>query len=149
MPAGPFRVTNDGLLNWLNRNINLAGVIKAVLVDNAHTPDLEVDSEYSDISANECSDVGYAAQTVTNIALSRTAGVVKVDSDPIPFGNPVTIAARYVYLVHQAGGALAPTDLIFGYMDLNDGGSSNVSSSNSEFTVDWNVANGIALVQQV
>jgi hypothetical protein len=149
MAAGPFLVTNEGLLRWLDRTINLGGTIKAVLIDNAHTPDLETDDTYADISADECQDVDYAPQTVTNFALTRTAGVTKVDADAVPFGNPVTIAARYIYLVFQAGGTLAGTDLVFGYMDLNDGGSANVSSSNSEFTVDWNVANGLCLVQQV
>lgn len=149
MAAGPFLLTHDGLLNWLNRTINLGGTIKAVLVDNAHTPDPATDSTYAAISANECDDADYAAQTVTGVALTRAAGVAKLDANAVPFGNPVTIAARYVYLVQQLGGALAGTDLILGYMDLNDGGAENVSSTNAEFTIDWNEADGLVLVQQV
>jgi len=148
MAAGPFLLTHAGLLNWLNRSINLAGTIRAVLVDNAHTPDLETDATYAAISPNECDDADYSPQTMAGIALTRAGGVVKLDANAVPFGNPVTIAARYIYVVHQVGGALAGTDLVLGYMDLNFGGSENVSSTNAEFTADWNEADGLVLLQQ-
>lgn len=144
MAVGEFTVTNDGLLNWLQGNIDPDGdTLVAVLVDNAHTPDLDTDNLYSDISANECSDPDYTAQVISNVAITRSGAVIKLDADIVNYGATVTISSRYLYVVRRAGGSLVAGDLIVGYMDLNDGGAANVGSTASAFTVDWDATNGL------
>lgn len=144
MAVGTFTLTNDGKLNWLNGAIDPdTDTIVGVLVDNAHTPSLENDNLYSDISVNECADGDYAPVVLSGVALTRSGGTVKLDANAVNYGSAVTIAARYIYIVRRAGGTLVAGDLILGYMDLNDGGSSNVSSTSSDFVVDWDVTNGM------
>lgn len=144
MAVGAFTLTYDGMLNWLKGDIDPdTSTLVGVLVDNAHTPSLENDNIYSDISTNECTDGDYAPVVLTGVALTRTGGTAKLDANIVSYGDPVTISARYIYVVQRAGGALVAGDLILGYMDLNDGGSANVSSTTAVFSVDWNAANGM------
>lgn len=144
MAVGTFTLTYDGKLNWLNGSIDPdTDTLVGVLVLNAHTPSLENDNLYSDISANECADGDYAPVVLTGVALTRSGATVKLDANLVNYGDPVTIAARYIYVVRRATGTLAAGDLILGYMDLNDGGSANVASTASTFSVDWDAANGL------
>ena len=108
--------------------------IVAILVNNAHTPSVINDDVYSDVSANECADGDYAAQVVANLLWSQVSSRnFKLDADDIDFGNTVSIASRYIYLVKRAGGSLVAGDLILGFIDLNTGGSTNVSSTAGNF----------------
>ena len=144
MAVGAFTLTYDGKLNWLNGAIDPdTDTLVGVLVDNAHTPSLENDNLYSDISTNECADGDYSPVVLTGVALTRSGGTVKLDANIVSYGDPVTISARYIYVVRRAGGSLVAGDLILGYMDLNDGGSANVSSTTAVFSVDWNASNGM------
>ncbi len=146
MAVGAFTFTDPGFLAFLNGTIDLdTDTLVAVLVDNAQTPSTANDDVYSDISGNECADGDYTAQVISGAAWSNPSGRnFKFDADDVDFGNSVTISARYLYVVRRAGGSLVAGDLIVGYMDLNDGGGANVSSTNGDFDVSWNVANGLA-----
>lgn len=143
MSVGVFTPVNNAILKVNDGTIDVdADTIVAVLVDVAHTAAV-TDSVYSDISTNECSDPDYTAQVVANVAVTQTSGTTKVDADDVAFGNPVSIGAKYIYLVRRAGGSLVAGDLILGYMDLNDSVSANVSSTNSEFSVGWHATDGL------
>ncbi len=147
MAVGAFTFTYDGLMNVIDGDIDFdTDTIVGVLVDNAKTPSQENDDAYSDISGNECADGDYAPVVLSGKSVTRTGGSIKIDAAQVDYGSAVSIAARYIYLVRRAGGSLAAGDLIMGYMDLNDGGAANVSSTNSDFKVDWSASNGIALV---
>jgi hypothetical protein len=149
MAVGAFTFTDPGYLAVRKGTIDLENdTIVAVLVDTAHTPALTEDT-YSDFSANECASADYTSNhpeglTVTGLTWTQTSSRnFKLDGNILNFGDAVTIAARYVYLVRRAGATLVAGDLVVGYMDLNDGGSTNVSSTNGDFDVDWNAANGL------
>lgn len=150
MAVGEFIFTDPGFLAVRKGTIDLENdTIVGVLVDNAQTPSVVNDDVYSDISANECTDADYTAtfaegHVITGIAWTQTATRnFKLDANDLDFGNSVTIAARYLYVVRRAGASLVAGDLIVGYMDLNDGGSANVSSTNGDFDPGWNVSNGL------
>lgn len=145
MAVGSFTFTDPGYLAVRKGTIDLENdTIVAILVDNAQTPSVVNDDVYSDVSGNECADGDYTAQVVANLAWTETSSRnFKLDADDVDFGNSVTISARYLYLVRRAGGSLVAGDLIVGYMDLNDGGGSNVSSTNGDFDPGWNAANGL------
>lgn len=150
MAVGAFTFTDPGYLAVRKGTIDLENdTIVAVLIDNAQTPSTVTDDLWSDISANECASADYTASfaeglVMTGIAWTNTSGRnFKLDANILDYGNAVTISARYVYLVRRAGATLVAGDLIVGYMDLNDGGSANVSSTNGDFDVDWSVANGL------
>jgi len=150
MAVGAFTFTDPGMLAFLQGTIDIdTDTIVAVLVDNAQTPSVTGDDVYSDISGNECSDSDYTASFAEGLVIGSLAWTspssrnFKLDGAAMDFGNSVTIAARYLYVVRRAGASLVAGDLILGYMDLDDGGSANVSSTNGDFDVDWNAANGL------
>lgn len=148
MAVGTFTVCNAGIRDIVNGEIDPdSDTIVAVLVDVAHTAAV-TDDTYSDISTNECDDGDYSAQVVANVAVTEAAGITEVDADDVSFGDPVTISAKYIYLLKRAGGSLVAGDKIIGYMDLNDGVGENVSSVSGSFTVGWHATNGIFRFQR-
>lgn len=153
MAVGIFTFTDPGFLAAMKNTIDPENdTIVGVLVDNAQTPSVVNDDLYSDISGNECTDSDYTASFAEGLVMTGIAWTspssrnFKLDANALDFGNTVTIAARYLYVVRRAGASLVAGDLILGFMDLNDGGSANVSSTNGDFDVDWNAANGLATV---
>lgn len=148
MTVGQFQLTNPGLLAHQDGSIDPdTDTIVAVLVDNSYTPSLVNDNIYDDIDGDECADADYTASFAEGLVCTVTvtepsAGVIMVDASQMDFGDAVTIGARYLYLVRRATGSLQVSDLILGYMDLNDGGAANVDSVSSDFKVDPH-ANGL------
>ncbi len=149
MAVGPFRFTDAGYLAMRKGLIDPENdTIVAVLVDNAHTPSIITDATYADISANVCADADYLSNfpqglVVTSLLWSQIASrQFRLDGDPRDYGDIATISARYEYFVRRAGASLVAGDLILGYLDLNEGGNANVSSSAGNFDPDFN-ASGI------
>ncbi len=148
MTVGTFEITNPGLLARQDGSI-LPDVdtMVAVLVDDAQTVNLVTDATYADISANECADADYTASFAEGLVLTMTvdetgvdSGIIEDDMSQADFGSAVTIAARYFYILKRVTGSLQASDEILGVMDLNDGGSGNVSSVASDFKVDANAS---------
>ena len=136
MAVGSFTLYNSAKKSIIDGTIDLDNdTVTAVLLTTDHVP-AATDSTYADLD-NECADSDYAAQTLANPVFTESAGTVKYDADDVSYGTTVSIAARYIVLVKQAGGSLASTDKLIGYMDLDDTGY-NVRSTNSNFIVRWN-----------
>ena len=141
MAVGAFTLYNSAKKDVVDGTIDVdTDTIKAILVTTAYTP-AATHSTYADVSADECADGDYAAQTLANAAVTEAAGTVTVDADDVSYGSAVSIAARYIVLVKQAGGGLVAGDKLLGYMDLDDTGN-NVRSTSSAFVVRWH-ANGL------
>jgi len=121
----------------------LGGTIKAALFDNAHTPNPTVNEFLSDLAneVNAGTYPDYARQTLAGKTITQGASnKVVFDANDVSFGASVTIVARYLYLFLDTG--VAGTSKLMGYIDLNNGGSANVASVASAFSVAWH-ANGI------
>ena len=139
MPVGNFTLVDTGKEALLSDNagqINWASdTIVAVLLGNGYTPSA-AHTTYANISANEVSGGGYAPVVITGKTSALGSGKILWDCADISFGSNVSITAKYVYLLKRAGGALAPTDQLIGYCDLdNASGTATVSSTNSTFQV--------------
>ena len=137
MASGPFILVDTAIEAILDGTIDLTGgTFVAVLIAAAHTAD-PTDDTWAVISGSEASGTGYTSegQVVSPLTTSRTDGVTHVDADDVTWAA-ATVSAKYVYIVHRAGGSLASGDLILGYMDLNDG-SGNLSSVGADFSVVW------------
>jgi hypothetical protein len=118
----------------------LTDTIKALLATSTYTPNAATHTTLSDIT-NECADSGYARQTLGSKTITLDgSGRTVWGAAGLDFGNTVTIAGRYVVLFKDTG--TAGTSYLCGYVDLNNGGSGNVSSVNSDFDLAWN-ASGI------
>ncbi len=98
-----------------------AGVYVAILVSNSQTHTAGI-STYANISANH---VAGATQVIANKVVTTSGASNYLDGDDIDFGS--TYSARYMYILKRAGGALASTDKVVSVVDLNAGGSANVS----------------------
>ena len=117
------------------------GQTKVNLLRPSYTPSL-AHSTWADLSATQIADAGYAPVVLTGKTSVLSAGKVLWDCADINFGSNVTLTAKYVAIVKRAAGALAVTDRIIGYCDLNDtSGSATVGSINSTFQV--NTPNGL------
>lgn len=102
-----------------------------LLLDNAHTPDLAAHNDLTDVAQDEITDTDYARVTLTTITWDETNGTVTWDADDIDFGTSVDISARYAVIFNDTHAE----DGLVCYVDLNDGGASNVSSSQSQFLI--------------
>lgn len=131
---------HDGAIQYLLQNSagkrwdDSAATFAFILVTNAYTPS-NAHSTYSQLSANECADSGYVRQAVASRALSTTGAYTYLQAAAANFGSNVTLAARYLVCIAGTAGSLQTTDRIIFRQDLNQGGSANVSSSNSNFSV--------------
>lgn len=145
MAAGSFTLYNTGKEALLADNANqidwASNTIVAVLLGAGYTP-LNTHSTYADVSGQEISDVGYAPVVLTGKTSVNSAGTILWDCADINFGANVSLTAKYVAFLKQAGGALAPSDQLIGRCDLNTAsGSATVSSVNSTFAI--NTPNGL------
>lgn len=141
MAAGSFTLYDSAKKDILDGTVDLdTDTIKAILVTSSYTPSAAHDT-YSDVSATECADGDYTAQTLTGTAFTLSAGTVKYDAGDVTYGTAVSITAKYMILVKQAGGSLVAGDKLVGYVDLDSGGGS-VTSTSSDYIVRFN-ANGI------
>lgn len=144
MAAGSFQLYNTGKESLLTDNANqitwATDTVVAVLLGTGYTPDA-AHSTYADISAQVITDGDYAPAVVSGKTSTLTADKILWDCDNISFGDPVTLTAKYVVLVKRAAGALAGTDRLIGYGDLNVGAGLTASSTNSVFQV--NTTNGL------
>lgn len=111
----------------------LDGDVVAVLVDAAQTPNRATETTYADISANECDDVDYSPQVLTDKAITVEDTNVRVTCGKITFTAEGDVTGEYVYLVFRDGAELASTDRILGHIDLTEG-DGNISSTNAEFS---------------
>ena len=104
MAAGNFTAYSE----WVYRTSRdefdyLDDTIKAILLDNAHSLAAGTDRVLADVSADECADGDYAAQTLGTKTLTQDGSNRPVyDAADVDFGAAVTISARYLVL-HSDG----------------------------------------------
>jgi hypothetical protein len=139
MAVGNFTFYDTGKEALLTDNANqiawATDSIYAVLVGAAYTP-AATHSTWADVSANHVSGTNYAPVALANKTSARSGGTLLWDCDDIDFGANVTVTAKYVVILKRDGGALAGTDKLIGYGDLdNTSGTATVSSTNSVFKV--------------
>lgn len=139
MAIGAAVAYNKGILHLLQNATPDwdagASFFTFALLDTTYTP-ANTHTLWSDVSANQCTSTDYAPKNVTTRTVTESSGNVYLDSDDANFGAAVTISARYLVCVQTATQAtLAPGDKLVFYVDLNSGGSTNVSSSASTFSV--------------
>lgn len=118
----------DGSIDLLNHSLKVA------LVKTSYVPDQATQTVWADVSAHECDASDYSQQTLETKDLSLDSNVARLDAGDISFGNPVTIAAKYAVIYDDS----SPTDLLVGYIDLETTNSNGVSSTSSEFRIQWN-----------
>lgn len=139
MPVGNFTLYNSGKEALLSDNANqitwATDTVVAVLLGSGYTPAL-THTTWADMSAQHVTGTNYAPVALANKTSVRTGGTILWDCDDINFGSNVTVTAKYIAIVKRAGGALAGTDQLIGYCDLdNTSGTATVSSTNALFQV--------------
>ena len=142
MAAGNFIPYDEFVFRLAQQEFDfLNGTMEAILLDDAYTPDTAAHTVIGDISSQEISDTDYSRQTLANKSITQDgSGRTVFDADDVDFGNSVSISARYMVLALNTG--TGSTSYLMGYVDLNDGGTGNVSSTNSDFDVAFS-ADGI------
>ena len=137
MAAGNFTPYYSAKTDILSGVHNLSSeTIVAVLLGAGYTPST-AHSTWADVSAQELATGGGYTQggvALTGESVSLSGAVASWIATGQPSWSSATITAKYCVLVKRVGGALASTDRLIGYVDLNSGGTT-VSSTNGTFSV--------------
>ncbi|HUS97122.1 MAG TPA: hypothetical protein VMX97_10315 [Hyphomicrobiaceae bacterium] len=155
MAAGAWQVYGLGIEAMLE---NVIGALndtgtpryRMVLVTSAYTPSDNVHATWTDVSANEVAAAGgYSTHgKLLTSTVVHAAGTATYDCDDQSWTSS-TITAKYAVIVEDAdaNAALASTDRLVAYSDLDTGGGS-VSTTSGTFAVNIN-ASGVFTVAQV
>jgi len=141
MAAGAWKWFGAGLLSTATGGINLNTTpgdhFRMVLVTSSWTPAQTTDATWTTLSSNEVANGGgYTTHGKTlTVTTTRTGLVVKFSVDDQSWTTS-TITAKYAVIVKDAdnNGALASTDALLCYCDLETGGGS-VSTTNGTFAI--------------
>lgn len=145
MAVGNYNLYNSGKEALLTDNVNqiiwATDTIVAVLVDATYTP-AATHSTWNDVLVHHSTGTNYDPVVVSGKTSVQTAGTILWDCADVDFGNTVTITTKYIVFLKRAAGALATSDQLIGWCDLDTtSGSDTVSSTNSTFIV--NTTNGL------
>ena len=155
MAAGAFQVYRSaiGSIGSAGLDLTAGGTPKfrMTLVTSSYTPNLATHNDWQDVSANEVVNGGGYTTHGKLLTVTFTApgspGLWTFDCDDQSW-TASTITAKYAVIVSDAdaNGALAATDLLLCYSDLETGGGS-VSTTNGTFAVNINAA-GVFTIEQ-
>ncbi len=128
MPAGAWKVYSAAMENITDGALDLdTNTFRMVLVTSSYTPAQNTHSTWVDASANEvAAGGGYSTHgKLLTCTTTRSAAVTTFDCDDQSWTSS-TITAKYALIVRDAdaNGALASTDLLVAYCDLETGGGS-------------------------
>ena len=111
---------------------------KIALLTSSHTPDA-TDSTYADVSGDEVSGTGYTAGGATLTATwTRSGGTTTFDADNVTWSSS-TITAQYAVIYSDT--PTSPADPLVCLLDFSE----DKSSSNGDFTVNFNASGIISL----
>lgn len=109
--------------------------IKVALFETAYTPDIDTQSNLSDIQVNESSGTGYTAGGVAlaNVTVTKdnTNDRAIIDADDISFSG---LTLNYQYAVFYKDTGVASTSTLIAYADNG----SSVSLSGDDLTIQLN-----------
>lgn len=128
MAVGAWKMYGAALEAIARNTIDLdSNTFRLVLVTSAYTPNQNTHSTWADASANEVANGnGYATHgKLLTCTIARTNLVVTWDSDDQSW-TAASFSCKYALIVKDAdaNGALASTDAIIAYCDLETGGGS-------------------------
>jgi hypothetical protein len=144
MAAGAWQVYETARERLMDGSYDLDNdTFICLLLSNSHTPNLDTHVNLADISGDEITDTDYSRVTLTSVTWDETNGTVTFDADDIDFGTSVDITARYAAIFDDTHGS----DGLLCYSDLNDGGSTAVSSTQGTFLITLNASGIFTLTQ--
>ena len=129
MTVSSFTVYSNSVLGITQGKVNLSSdTLVMALLSASYTPAPDTHSTWANVSATEiASGLGYTQGGVvlTGQTDTLTGAVVTFTSNPVQWAT-ATFTAKYAVIVRRAGGALAGTDVLIGFVDLNSGGTTVV-----------------------
>lgn len=148
MPAGAWKVYGAALEAINKGTLDLdSNTFRMALVTSSHTPNQSTHATWADVSANEVANGGgYTTHgKPLTCTVTRSGLVVTFDCDDQSW-TASTITAKYAVIVKDAdaNGALAATDSILCFSDLETGGGS-ISTTSGTLQVTIN-ASGVFTV---
>lgn len=138
MAASLFTLYDKAIVNEASGLIDFAtDDFVAVLLADTYTPNTSSHETYSNVSTHEITGTGYTTggEAVT-LTVSAVGPVVTITPSVDPEWTAATFSAKYAVLIQKAGVSLAGTDLLIGYVDLDEGGG-EVSISSGTLKINW------------
>jgi len=109
--------------------------IKVALVTNSYTPNIDTNTYWDDVSANEASGTGYTAGGATlagkTVTVDTTNDRAEFDASDITWSS-ATITARYAVIYKDTG--VDSTSPLIGYIDFGE----DKSTAGVDFVIQWN-----------
>ncbi|MEX0299201.1 MAG: hypothetical protein AB3N28_09030 [Kordiimonas sp.] len=136
MPAGPLRVYDSALLGMLDQTLPPldTATLTALLLSPRHVVDLASHQILLDIKDDEISAADYARASVNGARLSKVPGGASFFSDPIHFGDPVTMGpVSFLAMVYGELHSLSDASPLLGIAELSVGGA--VEAQRSRFSI--------------
>jgi hypothetical protein len=138
MPAGAWKVYGGAVEEINKGTLDLdTNTFRMVLVTSSYTPNQSTHTQWSSASANEVTaGGGYSTHgKLLTCTVGRSGLVVTFDCDDQTW-SASTITAKYAIIVKDAdaNAALASTDTLVAYCDLETGGGS-VSTTSGNFVI--------------
>lgn len=142
MPAGSWKVYGAALESIIKNDLDLDATFRMVLLTSSYTPNQSTHSTFADMSAAQVANGnGYATHgKAASVTVARSGLVVTIDAADQTW-TASSITAKYAAIVQDANndGAIASTDKLLAFVDLETSGGS-LSSSNADFTVQIDAA---------
>lgn len=125
MTVGNLVIYDNALTGIFNGTLPAlpAASLSAHLLSAGYAPDTVLHSSFNDVAAFEVQGHGFEAKSLTGVHVVTGAGQVSVHSDPIIFGDPISVPPfRYLLIAYGLPGAAADNKALFGFADLSTGG---------------------------
>lgn len=135
-----YRPYKSGVFRLMNRSINfISDTIRVALLNTTYVPNATTHTAWSDVSAHEITgQADYSQQTLgAKVIAQDGTGKTALRAGTISFGTSVSISARYALIYADLAGA-ATGKWLLGYIDLNEGGTTNIESLNQVFEIEFN-----------
>lgn len=134
MATGSFQLYNEGKRRIISGETSLGtATLTMVLLGAGYSPDTVNHTQFADVSGTEITDADYARQTLSGVAITRSAGTVLFNANNVSFGTAVSIEAKYAAVIAGTG---ATDDPLICYVDLaTEGASATLRSIASQFEV--------------
>ncbi|NVJ71384.1 MAG: hypothetical protein HWE08_13565 [Alphaproteobacteria bacterium] len=137
MIAGPLQLYDSAVLSLVDgsRKPLSQEPLTALLLKPTYVPDLAAHTQLTDVEALEANTGDYRRLALTGPIIRAMAGGASFSSDPISWGNPVSLPpVKYLLLAYGAPGTLSGSSSLLGVLDLAENAPA-VEAVRSSFTV--------------
>jgi len=144
MAAGPLTLYQHVSESLADGSLDLdSDTLKVALFTSSYTPDAATQEDFSALTGQVANGNGYTSggATLTNVTLTRTGGVAKLDADDVVWtASGGSIVARYAVIYSEEA------NKAIGYFLLDSTPADVTVTDGNTLTIAWHASNGILTI---